>query len=149
MSRARSRKGFATATAVALIGLVALASGAILTLFNTELRRTRQTAEEAQLRQLLVAGERAAAELLSARPEPGEGEQTVALPSFLAGEGVKLSLHFEPPGGAGPVNVRVEATLGRTGLAQVLRYERSADAFKLAGATLEQPTRLPARAGGD
>jgi type II secretory pathway component PulK len=72
----RRRRGFAMLTALALISIVGLGLAAMAALFASEARRSAQQRDDAQLRQLLLAGEVAVRGALGR----GEREGSVALP---------------------------------------------------------------------
>ena len=138
--RESARRGFAMIVAIALIGVVGLALASILSLSHLDLRRTSEAAQGAQLRQLLVAGERAARDRLNAGDATG-GVLSVSLPPALAADGGAMEVRVEPAVEAGaPAVVTVEAKLGTAGLSQTLRYHRGAEEWKLVGAELHRPT---------
>jgi hypothetical protein len=127
-----ARRGFATLTAVALIALVAMALVATGSLFNAEFRRTQRATEEAQLRQLLLAGERAARDALAANAanEPGK-PINVELPTSLTAGGARLSL---TPAATAPseggMTVAVTARLSNV-LEQRLTFARRGEIWEL------------------
>src|SRR5829696_5024687 len=85
---ARDRRAFATVAAVVLIGMAGMVFVALTALVGHDLRRTARAGAEAQLRQLLTAGEVAAAASLD-RPA---GAEEVAVPAALAADGAKLTV---------------------------------------------------------
>jgi Zn-dependent alcohol dehydrogenase len=128
------RRGFAALTAIALIALVGFGLAAMAALFAAETRRTGRVREDAQLRQLLLAGEVAAREALSR----GERRGAVALPVELTTEGVRLT--FAPAGEPGERETRCRVT-ARTGdgrvMSQRLTYEMTGASWTLRAAELE------------
>jgi len=135
----RRRRGFATVTAIALIGLTAMAVVAITTELITDARRTQNAEIETQLRQLLLAGADEAGRNLEAwAAAPAEGkpgkELPMTLPSTLASDGaLKLTLH-QPGSAAGDsqtIEVRVDATWCGRRAAETLRYRRAGGAWML------------------
>ena len=140
------RRGMAMLIAVALVSLVGMAIAAVLALVRLELTRTADTLEDAQLRQMLLAGETAAREKLSAMtgdvPKAGE-EVSVPLPAALAADGAALHLRIAAGPDAGTLTTRevvVEATVGRRTLGQRLNYERDGGDWRLSGVVLGRPT---------
>ena len=134
-SRRRHPRGFAALTAIALIAIVGLGLAAMASLFAGETRRTGRLRDDAQLRQLLIAGEVAARDALSR----GEREGTVALPTDLTSLGARLTFSpiGEPVDGEAHVHVTAQAADGRT-MSQRLTYAAAADgAWTLRGAELE------------
>ena len=97
------RRGFAMIVAVALVALVAVALGAVMSLFRLDLDRTANALEQAQLRQMLLAGERAARgqlETVTANPQGAQGPApvVVALPAALVADGGALSVSVTTSG---------------------------------------------------
>ena len=142
------RRGMASIVAVGTIPLVAVALAAMLSLFAAEIRRTRDAAAGAQLRQLLVAGEWAARDRVgkNAGPVTEPADVPVMLPAELGGGegegadvGAALRLRIEPGEGPERVNVRVAATVGRAGAAQALVFERKGAGWELVRAELVRP----------
>ena len=144
------RPAFAMIMAVALVALVALALGAVLSLFRLDLDRTARAVEQAQLRQMLLAGERAAREQLeTAPPDAANAAQgapvSVPLPAALSANGAALELKFAPVAGtdgAPAAQVTVVATLERGTMTQTLGYEKGPQGWRLMRATLA-PTGRP------
>lgn len=128
----RRRRGFASFFAVVMIGMVAMAMLSLGLMVQIDARRTRDAGRQAQVRQLLLAGQAVAAEQIAA----GElAEVNVALPAALHEHA--LSLSFERDGEA--VIATVEATgLDTTGR-QTLQYtHEDDDRWALRRATLLQ-----------
>lgn len=134
-------------TAIALVALVAVAMAAVGSMFRLNLRRTGEALADAQLRQLLIAGERAARErLASAKASdavPSNAvrafDHSVPLPAPLAAAGGSLKLRIQPARGdntAATVEATVEAALEGRSLSQALRYERGPAGWTLAAAEL-------------
>jgi Tfp pilus assembly protein PilV len=76
-----SRPGFATFMAVVLLAALGISLAALATMVRIDARRTRDAAHQAQLRQLLLAGERVAASQLADAKAPPVGDFKVALPA--------------------------------------------------------------------
>ena len=133
------RRAFATVTAIALIGLTAMAVVAITTELITDARRTQSAEIETQLRQLLLAGADEAArnvDAWAAVPADGKSgkEMPIPLPSTLASDGT-LKL-IRPAAGAGQsdpqtLEIRIDATWCGRRAAETLRYRRAAGVWTL------------------
>jgi hypothetical protein len=140
--RDRSRPGFAIVAAVVLIAMTGFAFVALAGLVRHDIRRTAQARGECQLRQLLLAGERAAAASLDA---PGQGVQNVALPAELSADGATLSFAPEDPAGDS-LAVTVEATINGLRSSQRLTYERREGRWALVRAELSATSGAPSPA---
>ena len=138
--RSRQRRGFAMLTAIALIALVGVAMAAAAAVFRLDLRRTAAAVRDAQLRQLLVAGERAARETLPAGGAVTQSNQSVALPPAVAARGASLAVRFDPGQKDGDATATVEAALEGRAATQTLHYERGPAGWRLASAALNPPT---------
>lgn len=131
--RARIRHraaGIAMITALALLTLVAITLVPLTALTRAQVRYTRHVADEAQLRQMLLAGEQAARATLAQAPEPPARQQAVPLPSGLAEAGATLTLGFEELEDD-RWRVRVRAALGEDHAQQTLRYRREDQRWQL------------------
>ena len=143
LRRPRQRRGLAMLTAIALIALVGVAMAAAGAVFRLDLRRTAASVQDAQLRQLLVAGERAAREALPAAGAGAgavtESNHPVALPPALAARGESLVVRFGPRKKDGEATATVEAALEGRVASQTLLYERGPGGWRLASAALNPP----------
>lgn len=145
----RPRNGFATATAMAVVALAAVALASLAALLASDGRRTRDALNDAQLRQLLLAGADEAGRRVGADDAGAGGGTTVALPPDLEAAGGSVRLTVDPSGfGGGDVRVvHVEATYaGRRG-GQVLRFRREGGGWRLANTQPEQVRRIDATTG--
>jgi hypothetical protein len=139
------RRGFAMLTAVALVALVAMALAAVLALVRLDLGRTADALDEAQLRQMLLAGEHAARERLDAAGEaaPRTDEAVpISLPPALAADGGAVDVTVLPRASraaAEVVEVTVRARLGEKAASQTLRYERTSRGWRATAAALTVP----------
>jgi hypothetical protein len=133
------RRGFATVTAIALIGLTAMAVVAITTELITDARRTQNAEIETQLRQLLLAGaDEAARDLDAWAAAPADGksgkEVRIPLPSTLAADGsLKLtrSPANAPKADRQTLEIRIDATWCGRRAAETLRYRRAGGGWTL------------------
>jgi len=137
ITRTPARRGFAMLTAITLVALVGVAMAAAGSVFRLDLRRTAAVTQDAQLRQLLIAGERAARDKLPATPGPvAPSEGAVPLPPALASRGATLSVRI----GAGPNDAEAAATVGAAlagrVVTQTLTYQRGPAGWRLASAVI-------------
>lgn len=138
---ATARPGFASVTAVILIALVGAALAAAVTLLGAESRRTRSAVEDAQLRQLLLAGEAGARQHLARRGAADGTAVPLALPADLSAAGARVELRFSPDEAGDSCEVRVDASLGRRRASQSLRFNRGnrGTEWQLVAAELNPP----------
>jgi hypothetical protein len=132
--RRRRRRAFATTTALTLLAIVGVALAALATLLAADARRTRTAAQEAQLRQLLLAGAAAAGDrargLVADAPE-----QTweIPLPAALEGDAI-LTVSVVPDDDRTTHRLRIIATSRTTNQsqAQVLTYDAASATLRAA-----------------
>lgn len=135
-SRARA---FATAYAVMMLGLLASTFLALATLFAAQAHRTQAAGQEAQARQLLLAGTRLIQQNLnSAAPLP----TALALPTSLSGASL-TARELAPPTSEQRL-IRLEALTASVLLRQDLQFAKTSTGWHLASATLS-PTLTPRR----
>jgi type II secretory pathway pseudopilin PulG len=129
------RSGFVALTAIALFAIVGMAIVAAATLFATEVRRSRAEAADAQIRQLLLAGQTMAPQALQGWN--GQPQQTffMTLPKELEQDDARLALTATTVDAG--VEVVVDASLGKRRGSQTLKFAKTADGLKLVGATLD------------
>lgn len=133
----KSRNGFALITAIALAGFVGVALAVVLMSFSAELKRTRSASDEAQLRQLLLAGASDAAARARGWPEAAEPHRwEVTLPDDLARLGAKVTSESQPSE-AGLIQVRVNASLGGRRAAQTLRLAHTDKGWQTVAARID------------
>jgi hypothetical protein len=128
----RRSSGLAIVAAVVLIGMAGVVFVALTSLVRHDLRRTAQARGEAQLRQLLLAGEAAAARSVGA---PGQGGQNVTLPAELSADGATLSFTTGDADGETRV-VNVDAAFAGLHASQRLTYQRRDGRWVVVGAEL-------------
>jgi hypothetical protein len=105
------RRGFATFTAVMLVGFIGVALSSLTLALASQSRRTGGEAAEAQLRQMIIAGQLQARELIqSHRVEPVDQVVPIALPAALARDGATLQVRFKHD--AAGIHADVVAALG-------------------------------------
>lgn len=137
------RPGFALLIAVFMIAMVGTASVALMTLLRDDAARTVPAADEAQLRQLLIAGAMAAPQLLppplSEASDRGQGRtQELMLPPELAERGAAITLRSERGTGGVTWLIHVDARLGDDSASQTLTFARTARGWSAVEAKLKE-----------
>lgn len=134
----RPARGFAMLTALAAVAIVAASLLAIGALLVADARRTARAADEAQLRQLLLAGAAIAHDRARHWPDRPPAERSdVPLPPDLIAHGASLRIEAAPDAAGERIEVHVSAARGGRTQRQVLHYRRQDGAWKLTGAGLE------------
>jgi type II secretory pathway pseudopilin PulG len=130
--RPHGRRGMAMLMAVMMISIIAAALAALTLSFSAQAKRTARQAQDAQLRQLLLAGQFAAQQSIG---HTAGGD--VALPADLRSEGTSVRYETIPGNKVDETQIRVVARLdgGRT-MTQTLRFTRVADHWELRAAEL-------------
>ena len=131
--RHRRHHGFAAIMAISLIILVGAALVVVSSGIVADVKKTRNDAVDAQLRELLIAGEAVAARDVAAAPDAKA--VAVALPPELAAEGAALKL--TPARDGEKVTVGVDAEFAHRRARQVLTFTRDGDRWKLVDARLD------------
>ena len=133
----RTRRGFASLLAVALLGLVAVAAVALFALASADYRRTQYSQQSAQLRQMLMAG---ATQVMNESKDwlatPQVASHSIALPEELAQQGGATTFSVLPHND-GTCEARIVATLGSHHASQVLTLQRENQKWKISRAQLE------------
>jgi len=126
----KPRKGLTIVIAVTMLGLVSMAMVLLTRELGYEFKRTRAVEQEAQLRQLLLAG--AADAMAHARQSqtPLSTESwRLELPQSLAGEGGSAEVHLERWGVG--MRVIVDARFQSREQSQTLLFSRENDHWRL------------------
>lgn len=126
-----ARHGFAMVLAIVLLGLVGTLLGVLATQTNGEIRRSRTAGADAQLRQLLIAGEASCRSRLASPPKEPE---LIPLPQSLADAKLTIACTDLTPDRA---TFRIDALIASRHAAQVLVYQR-APRPRLLSATLSE-----------
>lgn len=132
MKRSPRRRGFTIILAIVLLGLVAVAATMIVHQLGYELRRTRTAYEDAQLRQLLLAG----AQQVQMRGDQYRSQekmdpQAVNVPTSLTAEGASVSISSDPSTRhAG--DIRIIAHLGARDAEQTLHWDQASHQWNVA-----------------
>jgi hypothetical protein len=106
----RRSRGFATFTAVTLVGLLGVALASLTLALASQSHRTGEEAADAQLRQLLLVGSVQAKAMIDHGDAKAGDVRTIPLPRTLTDGGAKLELHFiqNPPA----VEAEIQASFG-------------------------------------
>lgn len=131
--RVHHRSAFAAATAITLLALVGVVLAALATGFSLDVKRSRAASQEAQLRQMLLAGASVAIDRLDRDPTPARFD--VPLPRALA-DGSRLSITLRIDDTTGVAVAHVQATLAERTAAQRLTLQRSASTWQTTGVTV-------------
>ena len=126
-------RAFATITALALVGIVGVTLATLTAIFARDVKRSLRQHDDAQLRQLLIAGEIAARGSLG---REATGEVAVALPDELQSAANSLALQRLDGNQADVIEVRVTARAGEgRSMRQTLKYAKDGDGWRLQSAT--------------
>lgn len=128
MRRTAHPRGFTIVLAIALLAMIAVATAMIAHQLGYELRRTRTAYEDAQLRQLLLAG---AQDVASHSTDSTTKTGQVELPPTLASQGASLSISQPKSGG----DVLILARLGTREANQTLHFDEPSHRWALAKPT--------------
>ncbi len=124
--------GMAMIIAVAMTAMVGIALLALATRFATEAKMTRYAAQDAQVRQLLLAGTVAARDELNQPEAIKRGRPlTVRVPANPHGDATSLALQFEPLDADDSQRVLIDARVGNRHGRQLLRFESQAAQWRL------------------
>jgi hypothetical protein len=127
----RHRRGFAAFTALTLLAIVSIALETLAVFANSEARRTRGAADDAQLQALLLAGATDARDSIIT----GQTEIDVALPSQL--EGAKLHIMRTQPNPTGASFV-ILATFGGKTASEKVDFALRGQSWVLTAASLSE-----------
>jgi hypothetical protein len=118
--------------AVLMISIVAGSLAALTLAFAAQAKRTARQAQDAQLRQLMLAGQVAAQQAVG---QSKNGE--VALPADLRSAGASLRYETIQGDAADEMQFRIVATLGEgRSMSQTLRFARAGERWELRSAEL-------------
>jgi hypothetical protein len=126
------RKGFTILLAVVMFGLVAVAAAMIVRQLGYELQRTRTAYEDAQLRQLLLAGAQDVATHGDRYRQPEKtGSQKLDLPKSLAGNSASVSI-LPVTSGPSAGDVLIEAHFGTCEATEMLHLDSKSKQWRVA-----------------
>lgn len=128
MRRPTHPRGFTIILAITLFGMIAVAAAMIVHQLGYELQRTRTAYEDAQLRQLLVAGaQEVATEPSASTGQPVGQARQIDLPPSLVSQGGSLSISQIKSGG----DVLILAHLGTREATQTLHFDDQSHHWKV------------------
>lgn len=131
-SATKHRSGFAMLTAIVLLSLTAMTITLLgATLFN-QARRTQIIGEDAQLRQLLIAGTAFAQTKV---PSDASGRFSVAVPDVLQQDSAELTVDIHADSTGNKI-AEVEASLPHHRLSQQLTFSSQNGVWQLSDANL-------------
>jgi hypothetical protein len=134
MKIARKHNGFAMVTAIVLLGLTSIAMAVIGVAFKMQATRTQLQIQQAQIRQLLLAGSKEAQERLGSGKQVDEA---VVLPAELAESAAVLTLSSSDRAtGTGRVTVEIEAALPHCRGAERVVFAGSGSDWRMVSAEL-------------
>jgi type II secretory pathway component PulK len=129
------RLGFASLTAIVLMGLISMTLTALCVTLNGESRRTLAFAQDTQLRQLLFAGATIARGRLASNS--ANGPMSVTLVDSLHEQGAALTLDYHPGQLPNEQIVQIDASLPHRRLSQEIHFVRHDGIWQIASATLQ------------
>ena len=127
------RSGFAMVTAIMLLSLTAMTITLLGVTLSNQALRTRSIGEDAQLRQLLIAGTAFAQTRI---PSDSSGRFSVAVPDALGQESAELTVDIRA-GSAGDKIAEIEASLAHHRLSQQLIFSSQNGVWRVTAATLD------------
>ena len=132
----RRSRGFVLIMAIMILGLMGVTLAILTRHFAYDASRTRQTFEDAQLRQLLLAGAQDVA-IRSAdwNDSAPKANWTLDLPPELKAESATVSVQPQKADSDG-TTLLIEARLGTRSAVQTLRLERKTDRWIITDARL-------------
>ena len=142
---ARTRRGFATVTAVLMTALVSMALALTAHLYAQEARRTMQQRTHAQLRQLLLAGGTLAQDQLAGDPLNRKQDLAPTLPAGLVESAGWLTIGLRPGDAADRCVATVVAGFGNQVAEQRLVLAREAGVWRIAEAQVVRQSTKTAR----
>lgn len=128
------RPAFAMTTAIVLTGIIALTLAALGSAFVIQSRRTLALAEDAQLRQLLLAGALEAKSRLATSTM--DRNLSITLPDELRDQGASLQLQPEANPPAGQAIFKIDAALPRHRMSQRVTMARRDGRWEIVTAEL-------------
>jgi hypothetical protein len=129
------RLGFASVTAIVLMGLISMTLTAMCVTLASDGRRTMTFAEDAQLRQLLLTGATIARGRLESNS--ANGPMSVTLVDSLRQQGAALTLDYHPGQSPDEQIVQIDASLPHRRLSQEIHFVHHDGIWQITSATLQ------------
>ena len=133
MIRRSHPRGFAMVAAISLFGLVAITIVSLASVFSVQARRAYSQSQDAQLRELLLAGAEAARARLDSN---SSFPANIPLPTTLSQEQATLTLTRQSPESADSAVIAIQASLPRHTLSQRLTFSRQSNSWQLTAVEL-------------
>lgn len=133
------RNGMALITAVTLLALVSVAVASIGVSFALSAKRTSAGRDDAQLRQLLLAGTTATLDHLNTAPvtQPADRSSHLDMPLPDTISDVHITISFEPSADTAKLTARVEATLAAHHRSQKLHLSHTGGSWRVEQANFD------------
>ncbi|MGD0464048.1 MAG: hypothetical protein ABSB74_16320 [Tepidisphaeraceae bacterium] len=128
------QKGLAMVTAIFLVSLVTMTLTVLIAGVVGEARRTQMLSEDAQLRQLLLAGTEIARSQLPA--EAQTGQLPVTLPNSLRQAGAALTITIQSRQSPDDVQIEIEASLPRHRMTDRIHLTRATAEWQVVSSAL-------------
>ena len=132
------RGGFATVTAIVIMGLVGATATAMVTMISADYQRTRRLADEAQMRQMFLAGN---AQVLDQsqnwNQQPPTEKTLLPLPDVLRADEASLVINIAPQGNDA-VQVKMTARIAKHQSREELTLKRGDGKWKIDSTQLVQ-----------
>jgi type II secretory pathway component PulK len=127
------RGGFALMMAIVLIAVVAMCLAAIGATSFMQAERSRSLAEDAQLRQLLLAGADVARNRLE---KSAPMDAAMSLPDSLTEQGAAVTLQTQKGADADHQNIEISAVMARRSLSQQVHLVHESGSWQIVSAEL-------------
>ncbi len=126
-------RGFAMCAAIIVFGMVAVTIVSLSAAFSVQAGRAYSQSQDAQLRELLLAGAQAARARLDSQ---SAFPVTIPLPSSLSDQGATLLLTRQSPQSPDAAVIDIQASLPHHALAQRLQFSHASGTWQLIDAQL-------------
>ena len=131
------RRAFATVTAIVIMGLVGATATAMVSMISADYHRSRRLAEEAQMRQMFLAGNAQVMEQAQSWNQPSAGKSSLTLPDALRTQEASLEVSTTAQGND-TVQVTMTARIAKHESCEELTLKRSDGKWKIDSAQLVQ-----------
>lgn len=130
----KNRAGFASVTAIVLMGLISMTLTAMCVTLVSDARRTMVFEQDAQLRQLLLVGAAVARGRLETNPP--DGTVAVMLPDALHGQRAALTIEFRAGKSQDERIVQIDASLPQRRMSQEIHFARLGNGWQMTSAAI-------------
>lgn len=130
MRRRSHRSAFAAATAITFLAFAGVILGALMASFALDVKRSAATADNTQLRQLLLAGAAAARDRLEDSATADSSQFELSLPATLdQDDHLSVTLTIGTP--TSTATADIQATVGQSSARQRLTFRRTATTWQV------------------